>query len=112
MEPLSLWVLKRVEGFPRNHKFTVGDRLIESCLQAQTSLVEGSQPGPSRAVRLNGASSVLGERPRPPVRRATAVPRPSGSAQVAGGGIFSQQAQPPRRKSRNSRAERPSSYGS
>ncbi len=33
MEDLSLWTAERVAKFPRDHKFTVGDRLLETCLE-------------------------------------------------------------------------------
>ncbi len=71
MEPLSLWVLKRVEAFPRSHKFTVGDRLIETCLEAQTSLVEASYVRDKRGLLL-GASRAL-VRGRVLARLATAL---------------------------------------
>ena len=42
MEELTLWVMGRVAGFPRDHRFTMGDRLIESCLAVVDALVEAS----------------------------------------------------------------------
>lgn len=42
MEDLTLWVLQRVTKFPRDHKFTVGDRLTETCLDTTALLVEAS----------------------------------------------------------------------
>lgn len=32
MEGLLTWTAERVAKFPRDHKFTVGDRLLETCL--------------------------------------------------------------------------------
>ena len=43
MEELTLWVIGRVKSFPRDHRFTLGDRLIESCLVVLDALVE-AQP--------------------------------------------------------------------
>ncbi len=42
METLCLWVLERVAKFPREHKFTIGDRLVETCLDVLTELVDAS----------------------------------------------------------------------
>jgi hypothetical protein len=42
METLLAWVVERVAKFPREHKFTVGDRLIETCLDITSHLVEAS----------------------------------------------------------------------
>jgi hypothetical protein len=42
MEQLLVWVVERVAKFPREHKFTVGDRLIETCLNVMECLVEAS----------------------------------------------------------------------
>src|SRR3989442_10960420 len=42
METLLTWVAERVAKFPRDHKFTVGDRLIETCLDIQTSLLDAA----------------------------------------------------------------------
>ena len=40
MERLALWVIGRVEGFPGKHRFTVGEKWIETCLDIQTYLEE------------------------------------------------------------------------
>jgi len=42
METLLTWVTERVARFPREHKFTVGDRRLETCLDVQADLVEAS----------------------------------------------------------------------
>lgn len=42
MEDLTVWVIERVAKMPREHKFTVGDKLVESCLEVTTLLVEAS----------------------------------------------------------------------
>jgi hypothetical protein len=42
MEDLTVWVVERVAKMPREHKFTVGDRLIETCLEVTSGLVEAS----------------------------------------------------------------------
>jgi len=42
METLLTWVAERVAKFPRDHRFTVGDRLIETCLEVMGLLVDAS----------------------------------------------------------------------
>ena len=42
MEDLTVWVIERVAKMPRDHKFTVGDKLVETCLQVTTLLTEAS----------------------------------------------------------------------
>ncbi len=42
MEDLTVWVVERVAKMPRDHKFTVGDKLCETCLQVTTLLTEAS----------------------------------------------------------------------
>jgi uncharacterized Fe-S cluster-containing radical SAM superfamily protein len=42
MEDLLVWVIERVAKMPREHKFTVGDRLVETCLEVTTLLTEAS----------------------------------------------------------------------
>lgn len=42
METLLAWVCERVAKFPREHKFTVGDRLVETCLDVMDHIVEAS----------------------------------------------------------------------
>lgn len=42
MEDLTVWVVERAAKFPRDHKFTVGDRWVETCLEVTTLLVEAS----------------------------------------------------------------------
>ena len=59
------------KSFPRSHKFTVGNRLIETCLEAQTSLVEASYVRDKRGLLL-GASRAL-VRARVLARLATAL---------------------------------------
>lgn len=61
MEDLTLWVLERTAAFPRDHKFTVGDRLVETCLDVTTSLVEATFLPRSRAKlhHLHTASRAL-----------------------------------------------------
>lgn len=62
MEELTLWVIERVAKFPRAHKFTVGDRLVEACLDITTALIDATYlPHRSRdkLARLRGASRGL-----------------------------------------------------
>jgi len=42
MEDLTVWMIERVAKMPRDHKFTVGDKLVEACLETTTLLVEAS----------------------------------------------------------------------
>ncbi len=35
-----MWVIERVANMPRSHKFTVGDKLVECCLEVTTLLCE------------------------------------------------------------------------
>lgn len=37
-----LWLVKKVENFPKSHKFTIGDRLAASGLDLLTTLVEAA----------------------------------------------------------------------
>ena len=42
MEALLVWLIERAAKFPRDHKFTVGDRLVEAALDVTEALVEAS----------------------------------------------------------------------
>ncbi len=42
MEDLTAWIIERTAKMPRDHKFTIGDKLVETCLDVTTSLVEAS----------------------------------------------------------------------
>ncbi|WP_437989817.1 diversity-generating retroelement protein Avd [Sorangium sp. So ce145] len=42
MESLLAWLAERVAQFPRDHRFTVGDRLLHACLDITEHLVEAS----------------------------------------------------------------------
>ena len=61
-EDLTVWVMERAEKFPRNHKYTVGDKLVETCLEMTTLVVEANYlPSQSRAklVRLQAAARAV-----------------------------------------------------
>jgi hypothetical protein len=58
METLLAWVVERVAKFPREHKFTVGDRLVETCLDITSHLVEASYRRDKHA-ELTAASRAL-----------------------------------------------------
>ena len=58
MEPLVVWVVRRCDDFPRKHKFSGGDRWIDTCLDVMTALVEASCVHEKRAL-LHAASRVL-----------------------------------------------------
>ena len=40
METLLAWVVLRVAKFPCDHEFTVGDGLVETCLDITCALVD------------------------------------------------------------------------
>lgn len=58
MEELLVWVMERCGKMPREHKFTVGDRLVETCLEVTVLLVEASYSR-EKQVLLQGASRAL-----------------------------------------------------
>lgn len=49
MEGLLAWTVERVAKFPREHKFTVGDCLVETCLDITSHLIEASYRATSAA---------------------------------------------------------------
>jgi len=59
MESITLWVIGRVEQFPRTHRFTIGDRWIETCLDIQTSLVEATYLRDKRALLLSASRGLV-----------------------------------------------------
>lgn len=42
MEDLTNWVIERIAKMAREHRFTLGDRLIETCLDTTTLLYEAA----------------------------------------------------------------------
>lgn len=42
MEELTLWVIQHVAKMPKAHKFTLGERWTETCLDVTTLLVDAS----------------------------------------------------------------------
>lgn len=42
MEDISHWVIERVAKMPREHKFAIGDKLVEACLDVTCALVEAT----------------------------------------------------------------------
>jgi hypothetical protein len=58
LEALLVWVIGRAKDFPREHKFTIGDRWIDACLDAETALVEAAYLRDKRPL-LAGASRCL-----------------------------------------------------
>lgn len=42
MEDLSVWVIENVAKMPREHKFAVGDKWVETCLEVTTLLTEAT----------------------------------------------------------------------
>lgn len=61
MEDLALWAIQHAAKFPRTHKFTVGDRLVETCLDVTAALVEATYlpRGNAKLQRLHHASRSL-----------------------------------------------------
>ena len=59
METLLVWVIERVDSFARNHKFTVGDRWVETCLAIDTSLVEASVVREKRALVMSASRGLV-----------------------------------------------------
>jgi hypothetical protein len=59
MEPLVVWVIQRVDNFPRKSRFTIGDRWIDTCLDIQTSLVEASYVREKRALLLSASRGLV-----------------------------------------------------
>ncbi len=59
METLTLWTAVRVESFPRGHKFTIGDRWLETCLEVQTSLVEAAFTRDKRQLLLRASRGLV-----------------------------------------------------
>jgi len=50
MEGLLTWTAERVAKFPRDHKFTVGDRLLETCLDVMAALTDAAYRRDKREV--------------------------------------------------------------
>ena len=63
---ITLWLLGRVARFPRDYKFTLGDRIQATSLDLTLSLVEAAHSR-SRERPLFRASRVAGEREVPVV---------------------------------------------
>lgn len=42
MEDIAHWVIERVAKMPREHKFAIGDKLVEACLDVTCALVDAT----------------------------------------------------------------------
>lgn len=42
MEDITHWILGRVAKMPREHKFAIGDKLVETCLDVTCALVDAT----------------------------------------------------------------------
>jgi hypothetical protein len=42
MEEITHWVIERVAKMPREHKFAIGERLVDGCLDVTCALVEAT----------------------------------------------------------------------
>ncbi len=42
MEDITHWAIERVAKMPREHKFAIGDKLVEACLEVTCTLVEAT----------------------------------------------------------------------
>ena len=54
MEGLLTWTEERVAKFPRDHKFTVGDRLLEICLDVMP--VDSGAPWTQTGIQMDSDS--------------------------------------------------------
>ena len=59
MEGLLTWTAERVAKFPRDHKFTVGDRLLETCLDVMAALTDAAYRRDKQAARSIGARHLI-----------------------------------------------------
>ena len=55
---LALWLIKKVEKFPRSFRFSVGDRLIARALDVMEALVEAAYSTDKRALLETANRSV------------------------------------------------------
>jgi hypothetical protein len=61
MEDIAHWVVQRVAKMPREHKFAIGDKLVEACLDVTCALVEATYtPRQARAARAGVARARAG----------------------------------------------------
>jgi hypothetical protein len=65
------WLLGRVDQFPKNQRFILGQRLVDTCLEVQECLIEG-------AYTRGGAEAEPFVR-REPEDRGAPLARPAGS---------------------------------
>jgi hypothetical protein len=59
MEPLLVWVIQRCDDFPKKHKFSVADRWIDACLEAETVLVEATYVREKRGLLLQASRALV-----------------------------------------------------
>jgi len=59
MEGLLTWTAERVAKFPRDHKFTVGDRLLETCLDIMAALTEAAYRRDKQAVLATASRGLV-----------------------------------------------------
>ena len=58
MEDLTLWVMERVARMPRAHKFTLGERLVETCLEVTCALVDATYTRDRRPLLANASKAL------------------------------------------------------
>ena len=57
-EELLVWEMERAGKKPREHKFTVGDRLVETCLEVTVLLVEASYTKEKQALLVSASRAL------------------------------------------------------
>jgi hypothetical protein len=57
MEGLLTWTAERVAKFPRDHKFTLGDRLLETCIDVMSALTNAAYRRDKRDLLISSQPS-------------------------------------------------------
>ena len=64
MEKLALWVIGRVEDFPRKHRFIVGDKRIETCIDNLRAANRNNNTPTNRNNNIGFRCAKTGNHPR------------------------------------------------
>jgi hypothetical protein len=57
MEDITHWVIERVAKMPREHKFAIGDKLVEACLDVTCGLLEATYVRDTLALLIQAMST-------------------------------------------------------